>query len=322
MAAFIGAWGLGENPCPASICAAGVQSNELFPADGSQLRHREALLELPAETAERVRSHLDTGEITKAANLLAAHLEGGNAGSYSLFSLLGALFFQDGRYLNAAVAFKRAERFAPLQPPDRFTLAMAYVLLGRRDWARPELSSLCDQHPENPLHCYWLARLDFDERRYADAAQRLRALLDRFPDFLRAVDRLALCYQYLGRFAEAEAWFRRALELNAALPRPWEWPYIDYGAMLLEQGRSEEAKAMFERAIQAAPANPVSHYQLGLALEKLRRFEEAEDSLEQCVALQPNHRQAWWSLVRIRRRLGDRAGAQAALQRFQQLPDQ
>ncbi|GAB4236075.1 MAG: hypothetical protein Kow00109_09500 [Acidobacteriota bacterium] len=276
------------------------------------------MAELPPSLADRIRSHLAARDPGTAANLLAEHLETTQTGSYALYSLLGSLFFQDGRHLNAAVAFKHAEALAPLDPPDRFTLAMAYVLLGRNDWARPELDRLCSRHPENPLHCYWLARLDFDDRRYAEAIERLHDVVDRFPDFLRAVDRLALSYQYLGMFAEAETWFRRALELNAALDRPWEWPYIDYGAMLLEQGRIEEARTMFEDAVRAAPENPVSHYQLALALEKLGSLREAAASLDRCVALDPQHTQAWWALVRVRQRLGDRQGAQEALRRFQE----
>ena len=58
-------------------------------------------------------------------------------GRPELLRLLGGVFFLRGNSLGAAIAFKKAEALAPLDERSRFTLAMAYVVLGRRDWARP-----------------------------------------------------------------------------------------------------------------------------------------------------------------------------------------
>ena len=57
------------------------------------------------------------------------------------------MFFLRGRPLNAAVALKKAEAIGPLDERSRFTLVMAYVALGRRDWARPELAKLVEAAP-------------------------------------------------------------------------------------------------------------------------------------------------------------------------------
>ena len=59
-----------------------------------------------------------------------------------LLVLAGGIFFLDGEYLNSAIAYKKAEtitRPRELDERSRFTLAMAYIKLNRRDWARPEL---------------------------------------------------------------------------------------------------------------------------------------------------------------------------------------
>ena len=62
-----------------------------------------------------------------------------------LYSFLGRVFFLDHNYLNTVIAMKKAEALQPLEEKDRFTLAMAYVILHRPDWVRPDA-------PENDEH--------------------------------------------------------------------------------------------------------------------------------------------------------------------------
>ena len=61
-----------------------------------------------------------------------------------IYGYLGRIFFVDGKYLNAAIALKKAEALQPLEEKDRFTLAMAYISLERPAWARPELEKLAE----------------------------------------------------------------------------------------------------------------------------------------------------------------------------------
>jgi hypothetical protein len=49
------------------------------------------------------------------------------------------VFFLDGKYLNVAIALKKAEKVSPLDDQSRFQLAMSYVILNHAGWARPEL---------------------------------------------------------------------------------------------------------------------------------------------------------------------------------------
>src|SRR5207253_2081618 len=81
--------------------------------------------------------------------------------------------------------------------PRRFTLAMAYVVLGRPDWARPELAALSAADPGNPLYPYWLARLDYDQEHYAEAVAGFRRALALDPAYARAHDNLGLSYEAL-----------------------------------------------------------------------------------------------------------------------------
>ena len=89
-----------------------------------------------------------------------------------LHNCLGRIFFIDGKYLNAAIAMKKAEAAQPLDERDSFTLAMAYVAMEKPEWARPVLEKLVKASPENPLYPYWEGRLDYGQQKLSAAAAK------------------------------------------------------------------------------------------------------------------------------------------------------
>tara|TARA_B100001123_G_scaffold175376_1_gene201321 strand:+ start:2626 stop:4755 length:2130 start_codon:yes stop_codon:yes gene_type:complete len=61
------------------------------------------------------------------------------------------------------------------------------------------------------------------------------------------------------------------------------------GYALLKQGKAEEALTWFDFAIAAKPGWHIAFYNRGLALHSLRRFDEAKAAFEEGAALQPDH---------------------------------
>jgi tetratricopeptide (TPR) repeat protein len=125
-----------------------------------------------AALAPVVRDHVEqairTRDFLKAEQILVHEIDR-NPRSPNLLTLAAGVFFLDGKYLNAATALKKAEAVAPLDDQSRFTLAMSYIAMDRRDWARPELEKLAQKNADNPLYLYWLARLDYDAQQYPAA---------------------------------------------------------------------------------------------------------------------------------------------------------
>src|SRR5205823_11657971 len=117
-----------------------------------------------------------------------------NPRSPELLRLLGGVYFVRKEFLGSAIAFKKAEALAPLDERSRFTLAMSYVVLGHRDWARPELQKLVQSAPRNALYRYWTARLDYDDNLYAAAIGGLSQAVALDPRMVKAHDSLGLCY--------------------------------------------------------------------------------------------------------------------------------
>jgi Flp pilus assembly protein TadD len=73
---------------------------------------------------------------------------------------------------------------------------------------------------------------------------------------------------------------------------------------LTDQGALTEALDHLRRAVRLNPGSAMSHFNLGLALEKLDRLAEAEQSYETVLALAPAHVPAHYQLGRLQLRSG------------------
>jgi tetratricopeptide (TPR) repeat protein len=284
------------------------------PRDLSDLQLGNAQL-LELETALNQRDY-------KRAETLLVHEAESDPKSVRAFKLLvtvASVFFLDGQYLNAAIAWKKAEAIAPLDERSRFTLAMAYVKLNRRDWARPELEKLAAARPRNPLYLYWLGRLDYDARNYTSAIDNLQKVIELDPKMMRAYDSLGLCYDYLGKFDEAVKVYDRAVELNRLQPKPSPWPHLDLAVSLISLNRLAEAEKNLREAIGYDPNLPQAHYQLGRVLEMQGQYEASAQSLNQAAALDPAYPEPHYLLGRIYHRLADEPRSKAEIDLFQQL---
>jgi tetratricopeptide (TPR) repeat protein len=270
------------------------------------------------ERATRITEALRAGRYEEAETLLVeaarAHPQ-----SAELLRLLGGVFFLGGRPLNAAVALKKAEAIAPLDDRSRFTLVMAYVALGHRDWARPELEKLAAAAPANPLYVYWTGRLDYDQGQFASAAKDFERAIELDPRFTRAHDNLGLCYDALGRFDEAIARFEEAIRLDREQDTRSPWPSLNLGLLLTRLDRPDEAEARFRESLAADPAFAPAHYQLGIALEKKGQMEAATAELEEAARLDTASAETQYALARLYRRAGEPEKADRALERFRQL---
>ncbi len=99
-----------------------------------------------------------------------------------------------------------------------------------------------------------------------------------------------------GRFSEAAAALRRAVEENPADETGWRL----LGGALASAGDPEGAVAAFEQAVALAPASARNHYNLAVGLQATGRDAEAINHLEQALALDPNYQQARAALESLR----------------------
>jgi len=239
--------------------------------------------------------------------------------SPELLTVLGGIFFLDGKYLNCAVAMKKAEAIAPLAARERFTLAMSYIILNHRDWARPELEKLADADPRSPLYPYWLGRIDYDAMQFRTAEGHLQKALILDPKFMKAYDNLGLTEEALGDYDGAIRVYQQAIVINRAEPTPSPWPPLNLGTLLVKLGRLPEARVCLEESLKYDSRFPKAHFQMGLLLEKERKDEQACKELLEAVQSDPSDPEPHYLLGRIYTRQGNKPKADAEWQTFQKL---
>src|SRR5438067_10102742 len=96
-------------------------------------------------------------------------------------------------------------------------------------------------------------------------------------------------------FVEAEAEFRRALELtpqNAHVT-------ANLAALMLQLGRLDEAVALGQRAIALEPLGGAAHYNFARSLIPLGRYDEAEAAVRKLIELQPQAGLSYLQLATI-----------------------
>jgi tetratricopeptide (TPR) repeat protein len=270
---------------------------------------------LATERRTLIAQALSAGAYERAQTMLVEEAKR-NPGSPELLRLLGGVRFLQREYLGAAVAFKKAEALAPLDERSRFTLAMSYVVLGRKDWARPELRKLTESAPRNALYRYWTARLDYDDGQYAAAVDGLLQAIALDARMVKAHDNLGLCYEALGRYDEALRSYQEAVRLNREAAMRSPWPPLNLGLLLARLDRPNESEPLFRESVRIDPRFPQGHYQLGVALEKKGQADEAVKELEEAARLDPSYPEPQYALARLYRRGGQTQRADRALERF------
>ncbi|HET9178408.1 MAG TPA: tetratricopeptide repeat protein [Terriglobia bacterium] len=266
------------------------------------------------EIIKAIRAH----KYSHAEELLLAEIDRSPHSSETL-RILGGVFFLDGKYLNSAIAYKKAEAITPLDPPSRYTLSMAYIILGHPDWARPELEAMARSDPHNALYPYWLSRLDYDAMRFNQAVDEALRAIQLDSSFTKAYGNLGLCYEGLGQYDKAIGAYQSAIRLDEKSPSPSPWPPLNLGALLVRLDRLDDARKSIVKALRIDPKFPNAHFQLGLILERQGKYEESLKELQEAVQSNPSYADPYYVLGQVYQRLGEKDKAEASLRSFQKL---
>jgi tetratricopeptide (TPR) repeat protein len=267
-----------------------------------------------------IEAAIRTADWPRAERLLAAEIERRPA-SRDLLVLLARIFFLNSKPLNVAIALKKAEAIRPLDDDLRLTLALAYIRLGRGDWARPELDRLAASRPEQAAYRYWLGRIEYDAGQYAAAVVRFQETLARDPQFMRAHDNLGLCYEALDEPQEATVHYQEAIRLNRLSSTKSPWPLMNAAILLRKQGSLDQAATLLREALEYDATLAQAQFQLGVVLEEQGQIDKATTALTRAAELDPQYAEPHYALARIYRRQGAPERAQEALAVFLRLRD-
>ncbi|HEX8189638.1 MAG TPA: tetratricopeptide repeat protein, partial [Pyrinomonadaceae bacterium] len=199
-------------------------------------------------------------------------------------------------------------------------LADVYEAGGYFENAIPAMRLAIERDPRNEAYRARYGLLLVDSKAPAAAVIRLREALAAFPRSSRLWLALGIAQQADGKSDDARASFERALELD-----PGSAPVLAYlGAARAERGLYEEAAGFYERAAASAPNQAVPHYLAADALLKLTDVDEARVSrhLARAVELDPGFAPAHLALAKLYARAERFAEAAAEFERVTRLdPD-
>jgi tetratricopeptide (TPR) repeat protein len=236
-----------------------------------------------------------------------------------LLCVAAGVFFLDHDFRNSAIALKKADVLRPLSGFDRFSLSLSFIAWGHSNWARPELERLVNDDPSNPKYLYWLARVHYDERRYAESVVLLDKVVQLTPKEPKAYDNLGLSLEGSGEIERALKSYDQAARLNRASAKPSPWPPLNRGTLLSRLDRREEAEKSLLEALQYAPDLAQTHFRLGVLYDKEGHESEAIAELNKAASLDASYPDPLYALMRIYKRRGDQQLTQQFLARFNRL---
>lgn len=269
---------------------------------------------LPQELRDLVVASLSAKNYARAEELLdrqATHA-GVSPQTAEFHALAANAAFLSGRMDWAIIAFRQADSRTPLNESDRFMLAMALANTGDTGAAREQLARLHTGYPDRPRYLYWLAKIDYFERQYLEAVEKLKRVLLLDPSSARAYDSLGLAYDMLGQAEDAQAVLVKATELNRKLTHPSAWPPHDLGNLLLRISKPAEAESALRESLQYDPKLAAAHYHLGRALEAEDRDNEAIEEYRMALSFDGSLVEPLYSLGLLYRRHNRSAEAEAA----------
>jgi tetratricopeptide (TPR) repeat protein len=275
-------------------------------------------LDLAPEAASQLQQAMRSRDYIAAEKLLLAEIDRDphSARAARLLAFAGTVYFLNRDYINAAVAWKKSEAVAPLDPKLRFSLAMAYVRIAHPDWARTVLESLAAQNKNEALYPYWLGRLDYDGHEYERAIRDFQRAIALDPRMARAYDNLGLCYYYQNQNDLAVENYKKAIELDRASEHPSAWPYLNLAITEQFLNHLADAEQNLREAIRLDPGFAKAHFQLGTVLEDLQKPEAALEELKQAAQLDPAYAEPHMALARVYHRLGQEASAREEVKTY------
>jgi tetratricopeptide (TPR) repeat protein len=294
--------------CMPALTTVPAQSDDIF----QRLRHALA----PSGQGELASTALAKKNFAQVEEMLAQAQASTEATRAELLSLQGAVEFMDGKMGPAAAAFCEAAKLGPLTESDNFTLAMAWVKLGYDTRARALLVGLANKHPQRAIYMYWLGRLDYHQRRYEEAVEKLEKAAELDAQSARVWDSLGLAFDMQGRLEQALGAFEKATSLNREQTHPSPWPPHDLGFLLLRMDKSKDAEAALRESLRYNPALAQAHYHLGRVLEKEGRETEAIDEYATAVSGDKEASDACYSLGMLYRKLHKDVEANAMFAEF------
>jgi tetratricopeptide (TPR) repeat protein len=208
--------------------------------------------------------------------------------------LLASLYAMVGRKGDAAIAGQHVAKLAQLAP--EVVTARSMLADGELRDAEQVIRACLQRTPGDIEAMRVLAQVAHRNEFSKDAALLLEAVLAKAPDYRPARHDYVLALIALHRHKQA----REQIDLLIAAEPGNSVFRTTLASILVGQGSTEEAIALYRELIRMRPGDPELHVSLAHALKTLGRRAEAEQSYREAVRLRPSFGDAYWSLANLK----------------------
>lgn len=257
--------------------------------------------EVSAENKNDVQVHFSLGLILASAKQLKpAQLELEQAdvlqpGTFEILYNLGQASLLNGDYPKAELVLTRALKAKPDSPETLYLLAQA---LTKESRPRDALELLVRAHksaPQNTDIIYLMAQISMSQNYYEDAIPLLESGLQIAPQRADLAAALGESYFMSGKVDQAIDEFKK---LIAAQPSARSYAFL--GISYRQLGRFDEAKQSLQSGLKLDPHDSSCLYNLGLIAEQQGDSAAADSMLQQVLHMNPDFPDALLELANLR----------------------
>ena len=125
-----------------------------------------------------------------------------------------------------------------------------------------------------------------------------------FPDYYEAYYHLGVADLRSGREEEAAQAFQKAIDLSGG---HYAWAQFAMGLLLCRRGEHAQAEAVIRKGLEVDGTSATGHLFLGVALFRMNRLEEAEQSAREALLMKPRFACPYLVLADVHSRRGEYA---------------
>ena len=206
------------------------------------------------------------------------------------YNNLGALYFRQRDYRKAATVLEEGLKISPGMPSASALLGISLFEVGEYNKARPRLEAALHANASDRNAQMFLVKDLMKLGDYDAAAVQLRQLATREPKNQEAWFLLAKVHMKLSEQALARM---NAIDPNSVLAHELS------GEMMEAMNNYDGAVVELKKAVEMAPKQPGTHYQLGDAYWSLSQWDSASEQFQAELSVDPANCMARWKIGNI-----------------------
>ena len=200
----------------------------------------------------------------------------------------------------------------PLGGQIHYFLAEPEFQEGRMEAGLEHLAKAVKWHPQSFVIKFRRTAVLFVMKRYEEAIQEAKAVLEIHPKMEIAYGIMASAYVQLGDVETGKDLFLQALAINPNYPHALN----NLGVLAHQEGRKVEAEILLLKAKEILVRTEMSPYvNLGNLYRLAGRYREALEMYETAVAIRPQFASNWYNVALMKVRSGAPSGAYGPLAR-------